>query len=179
MRLYLVVLSTIIICAACQPKPVAKQPEQPWHWEWSRSQGGGSSEQFSRDKYACLQDYRQTASPYTQRDPVTEMKFMTMHQEICLESKGWRKVAGPAAESKQLIYWRPSGWVTAPAGTKKIDWAWQGPAAEEMAAFERFQSDKTNCAQAAGISDPRSSTAQQGDAFMACMWEKKWGAEPF
>jgi hypothetical protein len=191
------------------------------------------------------------------------MKFMSMHQEICLESKGWKKVpdrsdhtdyfwtpdgwikppsgtkalwrwkgeamsvefnaqykknsdectkeAGiinknasraqievwfacmwkkdwrrepvrqeqPALPpSKPLIYWRPSGWVTAPPGTKKIDWVWQGHPDEEAAATKRFLSDKEGCLHDVGFSDPRTSTTSQGEAFMACMWAKKWGPEP-
>jgi hypothetical protein len=255
-----VVLLLILFTACSSPPKQSKAPEQSWHWEWASTNVGGTSEQFARDKYTCLQDYRQTASPYTQRDPITEMKFMTMHQEVCLESKGWKRVAdsddrslyfwtpngwfkattdnkpvwrwkgeaGTNAQHKQdsdecikearmvnsraasraemevwfacmwkrdwrrepvrqesavqsaaKLYWRPNGWITAPPGTKKIDWVWEGAASEERAALKRFESDKSSCSQEVGMSDPRDSTTQQGDAFMACMWEKKWGTEPF
>ena len=258
------VLLLILFSACSSPSKQSKAtPEPSWHWEWASSKAGGTPEQFAQDKYTCLQDYRQTASPYTQRPALTEMQFMTMHQEVCLQGKGWKKVADsddrslyfwtpsgwfkastdnkpvwrwkggvvqetnaeykhdsdectkeacivnskaasrdqtevwfacmwkrdwkrepvrqqPAIQPLEtLYYWRPSGWRAAPAGTKKIDWGWEGPASEREAAFERLESDKTACIQAAAASEPSSMTKQQGEASMSCMWDKKWGMEPF
>ena len=176
-------LYVFILVTACASNPTvsspANRPEPAWHWEWARSGNGGTPEQFAVDKYACLQDYRQTASPFVQRDKLTEMQFMTMHQQLCLESKGWKKAQNrPSEINNQLWYWRPNGWVAAPPGTKKIDWVWQGSLGEEADAIKRFSADKEACMRDMKITDPYTFTDQQGQFFMKCMWTKKWGQEP-
>lgn len=271
-------LCAFTVMAACAPKttaPPSSTPSEPsWHWERAGDKSGVSPEQFSRDRYACLQDYRQTASPFIQRDSVTELEMMKLHQVVCLEGKGWKrvddrpavvdqaqsywrpsgwfvagdgmkgawfwkgkpleetsadwnhdneecrhdaeilkseakavprdkmekwfacmwernwsrepvpkekrsgKVEGRSAESKGRVYWRPGGYVTAPPDTKAIDWVWQGPPDEEITAVKRFRPEKEACMRDSGILDPQTFTNEQGEAFMACMWGKKWGQEP-
>jgi hypothetical protein len=172
-------------CSADRSKTNAKSQEPAWHWEWGSARSGGSSEQFTQDRYACMQEYRQTFP--VQRDPVTDVQMLTFHSEICLQGKGWKKVPDRPPqptqirsldESKSLIYWTPTGWVTAPPGTKKIDWFWQGDIKDEDAAMKRFVPDKEACMRHVGIVDPQQASTAQGEAFMACMWDKKWASKP-
>jgi len=46
---------------------------------------------FAKDKYACTQNYSMTqpAMP-TQQDPLTELLFMTLYVQTCLEGRGWK-----------------------------------------------------------------------------------------
>ena len=152
------------------------------HWEWASDKGGGTSEQFRSDRYACLQDYRQTASPFVQRDVVTELKIMTLHQEICLEGKGWKQVQDgtPKTPTNTITYWTASGYQTAPAGTR-MEIQWIGPPPEPSGT--RFQPDKEACMREAGITLPLSNppptfTDQQVEAFPACLWRKGWARLP-
>ena len=72
-------------------KPTTTKPTMAWYWAGQGTQP--SNKQFKQDKYACAQDYRnyrktQPAIP-VQRDPYTELTFMNLHMDTCLESKGW------------------------------------------------------------------------------------------
>src|SRR2546427_12848139 len=94
MRL-LITLFALPLLTACAAYTAteASPPKPSWHWEWAGSTGGGTSEQFARDRYACLQDYRMTQSPTLRpRDARTELQFMNLHNDVCLESKGWKQV---------------------------------------------------------------------------------------
>jgi hypothetical protein len=145
-------------------------------WYWKGQPVYETNEQYRQDSEECS---KAAGIANTQKAPRDQMEVWF----ACMWKRDWRKEPvrqeQPAVHSSEtLIYWRPSGWVTAPPGTKKIDWMWQGPPAEEEAALKRFQRDKEGCKQDMGISDQRTSTTSQGEAFMACMWGKKWGAEP-
>lgn len=140
-----------------------------------------TSEQFARDRYACLQDYRQTASPFIQRDVVTELRMMTLHQEVCLEGKGWTQVQDgtPKNPTNAITYWTASGYQTAPAGTR-IEIQWIGPPPEPSGT--QFQPDREACQRQAGmtlpLSNPPTFTTQQGEAVAACLWGKGWAHLP-
>lgn len=172
-----------MLTACAAPTPTAPPPSKSsWHWEWASGKGGGTSEQFARDRYACLQDYRQTASPFIQRDPVTEVRMMTLHQEVCLEGKGWMQVQDgtPKTPTNTITYWTASGYQTAPAGTQ-MEIQWIGPPPEPSGM--QFQPDKEACLREIGITLPLSNplpkfTTQQTDAFPACLWRKGWARLP-
>jgi hypothetical protein len=171
-----------ILTACAAPTPTAPPPSTPsWRWEWASGKGGGTSEQFARDRYACLQDYRQTASPFIQRDVVTELKIMTLHQEICLEGKGWKQVQDgtPKTPTNTITYWTASGYQTSPAGTRmEIQWIGHPPEPSGT----QFQPDREACKRQAGMSLPLSNpppfTTQQGEAVAACLLGKGWARLP-
>ena len=186
MRLTAILLigSLMAGCASTTTSPKAsetKTAEAAWHWEWASSTAGWTDGQLERDKYTCLQDYRQTASPYIDRPQRTELQMMLLHQEVCLNSKGWKKVAGDADQSQ--YFWTPNGWMKLPAGTQ-LQWYWKGqPIAERT---ERWIQDSEHCDHVIGASasltpsgrDTRRLTRVQLEGWYACLWRKDWQQLP-
>src|SRR3989442_7764114 len=75
-------------CATAQPTP-RSAPSPTLYWYWAGAGPHTSAQQFNQDKYACLQDYRNSQSLMpVRRDALTELQFMNLHQHICLESHG-------------------------------------------------------------------------------------------
>lgn len=193
-----------ILITACVSEPTSKSSpvkavEPSWHWEWASTRPGGTSEQFGRDRYACRQDYNPAAAPpFVHRYPDLELQWMSQHEDLCLEGKGWKKVqntpAQPTKEPKEQrssggitapmvttkrdqnpYYWRPSGWYESPSGTKPI-WFLKGHPVQEPDAQKKQDSDE--CNREAGISDTKSVPTNLIEKWFACMWSKGWSREP-
>jgi hypothetical protein len=174
------------LVTACASEPTSQSPpvkpvEPSWHWEWASTRPGGSSEQFSRDRYACRQDYNPAAAPpFIHRYPDLELQWMDQHEELCLQGKGWKKVQNaltrPARELKEQ---RPSRGMTPPVETKTgPSWIWLGPPEDQVALEERLKLDREKCIRKHGIVDPHNALPEQLEGVMECMSSKKWEAQP-